>query len=243
MKIQDPSFLSVLPDSKQVIFAVKQDYSNKRKKSNSYETFKDECIILSEGISSFKPDTASCLTTETALWAYKHIRQRPHYWGNKLCFLKRIFRTTNMRIWQKQKEPGFEKGLVSSLLVMMIGNRNVWLGTMGDYVLYFLRGGYMKTVVSKNTVSSYPKNAVGRNRLGLCPHFTSMNFLSGDTIVLVSGNVAEHIKKETIRKIVSSMQDSKASLEFAIDKLLLKLKKGQKTQNTTLCVVKKIEIN
>ena len=98
--------------------------------------FTDECFIITDGVRSLPhAKEAEALTAETALWAYRVVRQRPFYWKEKLPFLKRIFRSTNLRLWQKRRDPGFDAGLASALMVLIVIQDYFWLGSAG---LFFL---------------------------------------------------------------------------------------------------------
>ena len=100
---------------------------------SGFTHFADECFIITDGVASLPhAKEAEELTAQTALWAYKVVRQRPFYWKEKLPFLKRIFRSTNLRLWQKRRDPGFDEGLASALMVLIVIEDYFWLGSAGN---------------------------------------------------------------------------------------------------------------
>ena len=120
----------------------------------NFTHFNDECFIIADGYPGLPhAQEAEKLTAETALWAYNMVRQRPFYWGEKLKFLKRIFRSTNLTLWQKRRDPGFDAGLASALMVLIVIEDYFWLGSAGNCNSFLFRDGLID-VLTKRDVDS-----------------------------------------------------------------------------------------
>jgi len=160
-----------------------------------FAQFKTELFVLADGVSVVpRSGEAAQTACDTAVWAYKHIRQHKYYWQDKKSFMKRIFRTTNMTMWQKRKEPGFEKGAVTTLLVLMIGPKNAWVGSAGDSQCWIYKNGTLKKITrDKHEFAALPKKALGLTRLGLVPDFYSIPFAAGDLLCITSDGVSDYL--------------------------------------------------
>ena len=102
----------------------------------------DECFILVDGYPGLPhAKEAEQETSETALWAYKMVRQSPFYGKERLQLLKRIFRSTNLRLWQKRRDHGFGDGLASALTVLITLEDYYWVGTAGNCNTFLFRDG------------------------------------------------------------------------------------------------------
>lgn len=164
--------------------------------------FRDECFVMSQGVASMPhPEVSGTLTGETALWAYRHIVQKPFYAKDREKLVRRIFRSVNISCWQKQRESGFEEGLAATLLVVITGQRNIWIGNVGNHAAVVVGGGR----IIRQTFPDVDQRGVitkliGLKRYGLLPQYINCTFGIGDTAVMLSADAAKVISAQDITK-------------------------------------------
>lgn len=206
--------------------------------------FADECFIITDGVASLPhAKEAEELTAETALWAYKAIRQSPFYWKEKLPFLKRIFRSTNLRLWQKRRDPGYDAGLASALMVLIVIDNYFWLGSAGNCNSFLFRDGLID-VLTKRDVDDERMitKAVGFARKQLIPTMHSEKLLENDIILLATDSIADFVSEEEMRGVFEHAGATNESLQIAIDKLTEIAKTAGSRDTISLCMIKRIVI-
>jgi serine/threonine protein phosphatase PrpC len=204
----------------------------------------DECFVIADGYPGLPhAQEAEQLTRETALWAYTVVRQRPYYWKEKLKFLKRMFRSTNLTLWQKRRDPGFDAGLASALSVLIVIEDYFWFGSAGNCNSYLFRDGLID-ILTKRDVDSEGMltKAVGFARKQLIPAMHSEKLLEGDIILLLSDSIANYVSEDDMRGILEGVGVTTESLTNAIDKLIDTAKSAGSLDSASACMVKRIVI-
>ena len=184
-----------------------------------FQHFENECFVLADGVPSTKHAViAAQLALETAFWGYKLVRQRHSYWLNRDAFLKRIFRSTNISLWQKHREVGFEAGLSASLLVCMFRGNNYWVGSTGIISGFLLRDGELAKL-TKDDVDSQGRvtKMVGKDRFGLVPRLANGPFKINDTILLATSNVVRSVSEQEMQRVLEAAGSTVDSLATAVD--------------------------
>jgi len=204
----------------------------------------DECFIIADGYPGLPhAGVAEQLTCETALWAYQMVRQRPFYWKGKLSFLKRIFRSTNLRLWQKRRDPGFDAGLASALMVLMVINDYFWLGSAGNCNSFLFRDGLIDILTRRDVDGEgMLTKAAGFARKQLIPTMHSENFLENDILLLATDSIADYVSEDLMRGILEGAGTTNESLQNAVDKLVATAKSAGSSDAMSLCMVKRIVI-
>jgi len=204
----------------------------------------DECFIIADGVESVPhASVAEQLTGETALWAYQMVRQRPFYWKEKLPFLKRIFRSKNLTLWQKRRDPGFDAGLGSALTVLIVIGDYFWLGSAGNCNTYLYRDGLIDILAPRDVDDEgMLTKAAGFSRHQLIPAMHSEKLLDGDIILLASDSIANYVSEDDMRGILESVGATNESLTVALDKLIDTAKAAGNPGSMSLCLVKRIVI-
>jgi len=87
---------------------------------------------------------AAQLAAEAAVWTYKLTKFKPFTGIDKNCFAGRIFRSANWSVYNKRREVGFEDGLASTLLVLIISERKFYVYHAGDTVALLYRNGELQ---------------------------------------------------------------------------------------------------
>lgn len=206
--------------------------------------FNDECFIIADGVSSLPhAKEAEKLTEDTAIWAYKVVRQRPFYWKEKLPFLKRIFRSTNLTLWQKRRDPGYDAGLASALMVLIVINDYFWLGSAGNCNSFLFRDGLID-VLTKRDVDDEGMltKAVGFGRKQLIPTMHSEKLLENDVILLAADSITDYVSEDGMRKVFEDVGATTESLRHAVDALIELAKAAGSRDTISACIVKRIVI-
>lgn len=211
---------------------------------HGFTHFNDECFILTDGVASLPhAKEAEDLTAQTALWAYRMVRQRPYYWKEKLPFLKRIFRSTNLRLWQTRRDPGHEDGMASSLMVLIVIKNYFWLGSAGNCNSILYREGLIDVLTARDVDDEYMiTKAAGFSRKQLIPAKHSENLLENDIILLTTDSVAQYVSEDEIRTVLENAGMSQETLGAAVDALVTIAKKNGSTDAMSLCLVKRIVV-
>jgi serine/threonine protein phosphatase PrpC len=204
----------------------------------------DECFIIAAGVASLShAPEAEQLTLQTALWAYQMVRQRPFYWGEKLKFLHRIFRSTNLTLWQKRRDPGFDAGLGSALAVLIVIGDYFWLGSAGNCNTYLYRDGLIDILTPRDVdEEGMLTKAVGFSRKQLIPALHSEKLLENDIILLASDSIANYVSEDQMREILEGVGATNESLHIALDTLSSTAKSAGSHGSISVCLVKRIVI-
>jgi len=243
-KIVDPLALKAAVPKDMILSASAQLVGTGRRQEDSIATFSTECFALADGVSlQSHGDEAARLATETAIWGYKHIRLRPFYWADKKLFIRRIFRSVNITIWQKKREPGFEDGMATTLLVLMVGSRTIWFGSVGDSMGYFVHGSEVSVL---NTQDRDAKGnlikALGVDRYGLIPQFQTRPFEIGDSVILVTDGISDVVEGSIYANFLAHAS-TQSELEEGVQKILaLATERGGKG-NMSVGVVKRVPVD
>ncbi len=223
-RVLDPRLrLPTLPKDV-VVFAQAQGNRGK----NFSRNFNDECFVLARGVDSLPHGgQAAQLACETAIWAYKHVRLRPFYWTDKTSFIRRIFRSTNMTIWQKRREPGFDDGLATSLLVAIVGPRAVWIGNAGTSSAFFFKNGQLIRITRQDTdEKGNVTKALGFQRLGLAAQNIHQKFVPPDVLLLVNNGITQALDARALALLLKDVGTTQESLSETVRKIMEKAQKN-----------------
>ncbi len=243
MRFANPYIVRLQEPKETILFAAAQDAGSKNGLQQDYFlNFNDECFVLADGVSTRKlSEAASKLACETAIWGYKHIRQHRFYFQDKKRFMKRIFRSTNLAVWQKQKEVGFKHGIATTLLVVMIGPKHYWVGHAGDTSAWHLRSGVIKKLTTDHVDREGAlQKAVGFIRLGLVPDFTTGELISGDMMLLMTDGIEKYLKPSQILAVVDTPVIDIADAQKRTVALINAAKAEGSTSNMTVVLIARV---
>jgi serine/threonine protein phosphatase PrpC len=241
MKFVDPLAFKTNQPRQSVLFAGSQLQDAKTPQKDFFINFNDECLVVTDGVLDVPhAEIAAKLAADTAIWGYKHIRQRPFYWADKKLFLKRIFRSSNLAVWQKKRERGFESGLATTLSVAMIGTHALWVGAVGNTGILLYREGLID-ILTPYDVDEFGRltNWLGKKRLGLVPHIAVEKFIPGDILLVASSGVLNHVSEDQLRAVFEVSGNSTDSLTTAVVHLINTAQESGGTAMTA-CMFKKI---
>lgn len=242
MKFVDPLAFKARQSRESVVFAGSQLQGARPNQEDFFVNFNDECFVVADGVGGLPHgDVAARLGAETAVWAYKHVRERPFYWADKKLFLKRIFRSSNIAVWQKRREYGFEAGLASTLAVAIVGTQNIWVGTVGDSGILLYRDGLIDVLTPADLDETGKlTNALGLKRFGLVPHIAVEKFLPRDILLIATDGVLNFVNEDQLRSTFEVSGDTSDSLSTAVMHLLKAAQENGSRDNMTACMIKKI---
>jgi serine/threonine protein phosphatase PrpC len=242
MRFVDPLAFKTKNPGHVVVSAGSQLQGAQETQEDFFVNFNNECVVMTDGVGSLPHgEVAGKLASDTAIWGYKHIRTRPFYWADKKLFLKRIFRSSNLAVWQKHKEQGFEEGLQTTLSVAIIGTHALWVGSVGDTGILLYREGLIDILTSLDVDElGRPTNTLGKKRLGLVPHVAVEKFIPGDVLLLATDGVLNHVSEDQLRATFEVSGSSSDSLHTAVTHLLKTAQENGSTDNMSAVMIKKI---
>ena len=242
MKLPDPWKLKYEQPKDAILFAASQLQGGRLHQEDYFINFNDECFIVADGVGGMPNGAeAAKLACETAEWAYQLVRQRPFYWNAKDFFLKRIVRSTNMRLWQKRREPGFADGLATTLLIFLMTDRRFWVGSVGDSSAFLFRDGIARKLTTEDVDSHGSLTKVlGVQRLGSVPQIIQESFLVGDAVVLTTDGVARYVSNEELAAVLKNTGTTTEHMTEAVAQILKTAQKNGSTDNMTALIIKKV---
>lgn len=223
------------PEPLSILFAGSQLIGKQEVQADYFTNFNDECFVVSDGVKSMSHgEVAAKLASDTAIWGYKHVRHRPFYWADKCRLLRRIFRSTNLAVWQKRRETGYGDGLATALSVAIVGPTKIWVGSVGDSAVLLYRESLIDVLTPSDS------DALGLRRLGLVPHVAVSEFLSGDILILASSGVMNFVSEEQIRVVCEVAGETTETITNAVVHLLRTAEENGSNDNMTVCIIKRI---
>lgn len=240
--MKDALFLHQRQPSASIIFAASQLQGTRETQEDYFVNFNDECFVVCDGVGGLPHgEVAAQLAGDTAVWAYRLVRQRHAYWKDRKLFLKRIFRTTNITLWQKQREEGFTDGMATTMLVCIVLDRRFYIGNAGDSSAFLVRGEEATKLTTEDVdaVGRLTKT-IGTIRYGLTPSIVTGDFLDGDSMILVTDGVARVMDTVTCVKLLKEGNQSATQLSDVAVSLLHACQEHGAQDNMTVCLIKRI---
>lgn len=242
MAISDSSFLHLRPARESVIFAASQLQGTRETQEDYFINFNDECFVVCDGVGGLPHGkVAAQLAGDTGVWAYRLVRQRHAYWKDRKLLLQRIFRTTNITIWQKQREDGFTDGMATTMLVCMVIDRHFYIGSVGDSSAYLLRDSVMTKLTTEDAdAAGRLTKSIGTSRYGLVPSVITGDLLAGDCLLLATDGVGRVIANIGCEEIIKERGNTATGLAEAAAEILRGAGNAGATDNMTVCLIKRI---
>lgn len=242
MRLPNPYALRREPTRESLVFAASQRPGNCTTQEDFFMNFNDECFVLADGVGTMPHgDVAARLACETAIWGYKHIRQHRYYWLDKKLFMKRIFRSTNLSVWQKRREHGFEAGLETTLTVCMIGSKTYWLGYAGETCVWLQSSGSItKLTRDSDPFETEKRTTLGVMRLGLIPDYVTGPLSDDDVLLITSLGCGNYLTPSDIQSGMGLAGDSVEDATRAVESVLASAERNGSTENMTAVIIKRV---
>jgi hypothetical protein len=152
---------------------------------------------------------AAKLAVDTSLWGYEQIRRRKYYWLDKKKLMQRILRSTNIALYQKQREPKCKQGAYVEGVFCIVGTRAAWVGCIGKGSMYEMRtNGERRILGYINSETHSDSDVLGKERYRWVSQEDSVPFEKGDSIILAVGDAAT-LSIGTFDQIVNNEEDCK----------------------------------
>lgn len=243
MRLADPYALKIKPPRETIIFAASQTPGGQKTQNGYFLNFNDECFVMADAVDTFPHSAvAAKFACETAIWAYKHIRQHRYYWLDKKLFMKRIFRSTNLAVWQKKREAGFEGGMATGLMVLLVGAKQYWLGVAGPSSAWLAHGGTMTKLTPETDVfGGGARDVMGIRRLGLVPYYKTAELGEGDVMIMASAGCGNYLTPMDLSTAVSRLGNTAESAASAVTSILSSAEENGSMENKTCIIVKRID--
>lgn len=240
--MKDDLFLHKRQPQTSLIFAASQLQGTRETQEDYFVNFNDECFVVCDGVGGLPHgEVASQLAGDTAVWAYKLVRQRHAYWKDRKLFLKRIFRTTNITLWQKQREENFMDGMATTMLVAIIIDHRYYIGNVGDSSAFLVHDGVMTKLTTADVdEAGRLTKCMGTTRYGLEPAVIVGDLLPGDYLLLVTDGVGREIDTDKCMTYFTQVEQEAIQLSDAAVAMLHSCQDQGVTDNMTVCLVKRI---
>lgn len=224
------------------MFAASQLQGNRETQEDYFVNWNDECFVVCDGVGGMKHGkTAAQLAGDTAAWAYRFVRQRHAYWKDKKLLLNRIFRTTNITLWQKQREEGFTDGMATTMLAMILIDQRYYIGNVGDSSAYLVQGNAMTKLTTQDVDSAGRlTKVIGTTRYGLSPTITTGDLFAGDSLVLMTDGISRIMDDRKCIELLRPEGQSATDLSEVAATLLGCATQQGATDNMTVCLIKRI---
>ncbi len=242
MRFADPYALKLQTPRELIIFAACSDQGGAVKQEDYFLNFNDECFALADGLATMpNGEVAAKFVCETAVWGYKLIRQHRFYWADKRLFMRRIFRSANMALWQKRREHEYSEGLATTLIVAMVGAKNYWLGSAGDSGAWHVHGSSIKKLAGDTSPAAYGKRKIlGLKRLGLIPDYTVGVLKRDDVLIMASAGCANYLTAQDISTAAANTGTTNEEMRAAAESLVNNARINGSGDNMTAVVIKRI---
>lgn len=191
-----------------VIAAISQTERNDRVRADQFE---NECFALSEWTQTPGSVPSATLSSDTELWGYRLIRQRPYYWQDKKKLLVRMMRTTNITLFKK-KSPSYTA-------VVIPGENRCWMTCYGPVGIYLFDGSECARI------GAVPEKTGGLTALGLVRYATPQQpvicgFIPGHTLLIVTSGIVSSSPIAKIRQWLASAGNSPEQLRSCADMIV-----------------------
>lgn len=191
-----------------IVYSWYQDKGKQIRQEDNIRHYLDECFALSDGVGQMpNGDIAGDLCADTAIWGYKLIRTKKFYWKDKKNLLKRIFRSVNISLWQKQKDRGFVSRMGSTLSMVIVGTHFFWVGNAGNSRVYVYSNSKLELLSHDDTDDEGRlTKVIGAERFGLIPHIVTRQFIPGEIVLMVTDGITDYVSDREIESILSKSE-------------------------------------
>ncbi|MCL4360299.1 protein phosphatase 2C domain-containing protein [Patescibacteria group bacterium] len=242
MVITDFHTTSMMLPKYTVLFAAHQDIGSRATQEDYFANYNDECFALADGVGGMPHGAAAAkLAGDTAIWGYRQIRLRHSYWRDKKLFMNRIFRSTNIAVWQKRREQGYGDGLATTLSVVMVGTRTFWVGSVGDTAVFRYSDGQLEKLTENDVdAEGYLTKTLGTQRFGLFPAFRTGDFLVNDTLCMATDGITNAVTDREVSELLRLTGDTSQHVAAAAGNIIRKARENRGSDNMSICIIKKI---
>jgi len=199
-----------------------------------------DTFIIADGMGGMDHgDIAGKLAVESATWAIHLAKQRISYWKDKKLLGGRVFRSVNWTLYNKRRESGFESGLGSTLTILLFGEKQFYLYSVGDSPAYLYRDKKIRLLTPLDRdPRGYLTKAIGISKNAPPEFFFTDKIEGNDLFLLSSDGVADHLSETKMEEILLKAGDSKEEIDEAVKNVVISAEKQGSKDNMTACIIK-----
>jgi PPM family protein phosphatase len=239
MRLADPLLLKTKPNRLLFLSTCIQDQGEREKQEDAFFQEKDECFAMADGVGGMPHGAeAARLAAEAAVWTYKLTKLKPYYWNDKKLLAGRIFRSANWCVYNKRREPGFEDGLASTLLVVLFSERKFYIYHTGDTAAILYRDSELRYITRNDRGDGgVITKALGINHTGPTPSFASDEVFAGDKIVMATDGITDWVRDPEWKEGLSGTIDTNEEVTKRAQFLLKTARDNGSTDNCSVCLI------
>jgi hypothetical protein len=211
--------MEVLPPEKERSKIVWASLTLPNSSTERINTAGDEFFALVNLPDSQSADIIAEITLSHVMWAYKLVGTRKYYWQDMLMFLSRIYRSTNMMLWQKRREIEFTSMPVQ-LALALCGDLNIRIGLTGNIRGFVLSAGSV-TEIKKS--DSDKVQYIGIERYGIKPNIQSIKIKKRESILITSGDFTDLLDFSIIQNSQLGNNDFYETPQKILDSIFAKV--------------------
>ncbi len=242
MRLPDPLGIKHTILSHSLCIASYQALGERSEQQDFFLTDNDNTFVLADGMSGLPyGDIAGKLTADSALWSIQLAKQRFAYWKDKKLLGGRIMRSVNWTVFKKGQQLGSTKGIGSTLTIIVFGEKQFYIYSIGDSPAYVLREKklYILTPKDRNE-DGYHTKAIGIQKTAPKEFFYTDQLLANDLFLLASDGVADYISTENLQKILSKTLDTMESCNQSCKQIIGEAERFGSKDNMTACIIKNL---
>jgi len=243
MRLPDPMGLKQkISSTPPILFGFSQRLGKRPRQEDFFLEDSGHIFALADGISGLpNGDVAAQLTVESAIWTINLLKKRHSYWRNKKLVGERVIHSTNTTVFNKRREKGFGLGMGSTLIVLLVSERNVYIYSVGDSGACRMREGALQMITNQDRdIEGYLVHAIGvEKKVPEYSFFTDV-YTPGDTFLLATDGILDFVSEKNIFDVLGSSGITKETLTKSCETLLGIAEKNGSTDNMTASIIKYI---
>lgn len=242
MTLPDPLLLKQKILSGSVSTASHQLLGKRSRQEDSLFYESSEVFIIADGFSGLPHgDTASALAVESAIWTIRLAKQRHSYWKDKKLLGQRIIRSVNLALYNKRREKTYTEGMGSTLSILLLGEKQFYVYSVGDSPVYQIRNNRVQIVTSidRDKKGNITK-AVGISKQSPLPNFYTDKLLPNDIFILATDGIYDTVSIDEILKITLFHPHDSKNLSIIAKNITHAAEKNGSPDNMSICIIKNV---
>lgn len=227
MRLRDTILLRHKLSQSTIIYASGETQGKKIKGIGKFLSDNDDVFVLAEGLKSPHKETASMLAATSAIWSIKLLKSKHSYWRDKKATGGRLMRSVNLTLYNKRREEGYSDGIEATLSVLLFGEKQFYVYSIGTISIYLFRG---KEIIPLHSSSN---SAVGREKKAPDNGFHTDIYHSLDLFLLINTNV----ETNDLQKFFSGIPYTSESLTTKTQEFIKNQQKKSPKQYMTMSVI------
>lgn len=177
-------------------------------------SFLDECFVVAED-EPHSPNAgpAAALCTETLLWGYRLIRERPFYWQDKKKLLRRMMRAANITLFKQHNRAAVAAAAIP-------GENRCWIARCGPTSVYLFDGKRAARIGMTPGVEHDTVSALGLTRYAEPEPALTCDFIPGHVLLIATPSVAAMATVGTVKGWLENAGSTQDSLRETAQRII-----------------------